>query len=422
MAEHIQFQLGAMYLDLALVMEQKPAELNNESTDDEKSTYKAWDRSNRLSLNLMRMMIAENVKPSMPKTENAKEFMAKLKEYSKSDITDKSIAKSLLTELTNKKFDWSCSMNDHVTSMVNLAAKLTSMEVKLEDSLIVQFVMNSLPSQFGQFHVNYNSIKDKWNLQEIKAMLIQEEGRLKKFKEQSIHFTLHNKASSSKAKPKYKNRKGKASIIKINDGQIRKDFKCHFCKKDGHYKKDCPKRKSWFEKKGMYYVSVCLESNLMEVPNNTWWLHTGATTHVSHITQGFLSIQPIRRTDQFLYMGNRMKARIEGIGKYRLILATGYHLDLEKCLYVPECARNLVSVAKLDKLGFKFEIGSGVFSLCKNKYSYGSGTLLEDLYRFNLDVIFAESLFNIEQNIGQKRSASNERSAFLWHKRLGHIS
>ena len=160
----------------------------------------------------------------------------------------------------------------------------------------------------------------------------------------------------------------------------------------------------------------------MEVPNNTWWLDTSATTHVSHITEGFLSIQPIRRSDQFLYMGNRMKARIEGIGTYHLILDTSYHLDLEKCLYVPECARNLVSVAKLDKLGFKFEIGNGVFSLCKNKYCYGSGALIEDLYRFNLDVMFAESLFNIEQSIGKKRSAYNENSAFLWHKRLGHIS
>ena len=420
-AEHIQFQLGVMNLDLALAMEQKPAALTDESTDAEKSTYEAWDRSNRLSLNLMRMMIAENVKPSMPKTGNAKEFMAKLKEYSRSDITDKSIAGNLLTELTNKKFDWSCSMNDHVTSMVNLAAKYASKEVKLDDSLVVQFIMNSLPTQFGQFQVNYNSLKDKWNLQEIKAMLIQEEGRLKKSKEHSVHFTVHNEASSSKAKPRYKNNKKGNASLKVNDGQIRKDI-CYFCKKSGHYKKDCLKGKSWFEKKGMYYVSVCLESNLMEVPNNTWWLDTSTTTHVSHITQGFLSIQPIRRSDQFLYMGNIMKARIEGIGTYHLILDTGYHLDLEKCLYVPECARNLVSVAKLDKLGFKFEIGNGVFSLCKNKYCYGSGALIEDLYRFNLDVMFAESLFNIEQSIGKKRSAYNENSAFLWHKRLGHIS
>ena len=41
-AEHIQFQLGVMNLDLALAMEQKPAALTDESTDAEKSTYEAW--------------------------------------------------------------------------------------------------------------------------------------------------------------------------------------------------------------------------------------------------------------------------------------------------------------------------------------------------------------------------------------------
>ena len=58
-----------------------------------------------------------------------------------------------------------------------------------------------------------------------------------------------------------------------------------------------------------------------------------------------------------------MKARIEGIGTYRLILDTGYRLDLEKCLYVPKCARNLVSVSRLDILGFDFRIGNKCFSL-----------------------------------------------------------
>jgi len=58
-----------------------------------------------------------------------------------------------------------------------------------------------------------------------------------------------------------------------------------------------------------------------------------------------------------------MKARIEGIRTYRLILDSGCCLDLEECLYVSVCARNLIFVTKLDKLRFNFRIGNGSFSL-----------------------------------------------------------
>ncbi|XP_021320025.1 uncharacterized protein LOC110436815 isoform X2 [Sorghum bicolor] len=36
-------------------------------------------------------------------------------------------------------------------------------------------------------------------------------------------------------------------------GKKQKKLRCHFCKKGGHLKKDCLKRKLWFEKKGVAY-------------------------------------------------------------------------------------------------------------------------------------------------------------------------
>lgn len=116
-----------------------------------------------------------------------------------------------------------------------------------------------------------------------------------------------------------------------------------------------------------------------------------------------------------------MKASIKGIKTYRLILDTGCHIDLEQCLYVPDCARNLVSTGRLDNLGFYVKFGNGEFLLYKHNRLCGSGTLIDSLYRFKLDNKFSESLFIIEYQ-GIKRSASNESSAFLWHQRLGHIS
>ena len=47
-------------------------------------------------------------------------------------------------------------------------------------------------------------------------------------------------------------------------------------------KQDCLKRKAWFEKKGNFLSLVCYETNLTEVPSNTWWLDSIATIHVSN--------------------------------------------------------------------------------------------------------------------------------------------
>lgn len=118
------------------------------------------------------MKVAENIKPSMPKIDNPKEFMTKLKEHAHSEIVDKSFVGTLITKLTTKKFNWSQLIHDHITSMTNMSAMLKTMGTDVSESVLVQFIINSLHFEFDQFQVNYNTIKEKWNLHEIKVMLI----------------------------------------------------------------------------------------------------------------------------------------------------------------------------------------------------------------------------------------------------------
>ena len=74
---------------------------------------------------------------------------------------------------------------------------------------------------------------------------------------------------------------------------------------------------------------------------------------------------------------------MEAIRTYRLILDTGYHLDLIDTFYVPNITRNLISLSKLDVVGYFFKFGNGCFDLFKRIFMIGSGTFYDDLYKLN---------------------------------------
>ena len=82
----------------------------------------------------------------------------------------------------------------------------------------------------------------------------------------------------------------------------------------------------------------------------------------------------------------------------------------------------MISVSTLDKSGYSCLFGNGKFSLFHNSILVGSGSLsgYDNLYSLYTDTSFNESLqLSIR---GVKRKLTNENSAALWHKRLGHIS
>lgn len=173
--EQVEFTLGVLDLDLALQTE-KPAELTTTSTDEEKALHKAWEKSDRLSIMFLRMTIASNIKTSLPKPENAKEYMTAIEERFKT--ADKSLAGKLMADLTTMKFDGTRSMHDHVIEMTNLAAKLKNLGMTVDDSFLVQFILNSLPPQYGPFQIHYNTTNEQCSMNELANKLVQEEARL----------------------------------------------------------------------------------------------------------------------------------------------------------------------------------------------------------------------------------------------------
>ena len=168
-SEQVQFHLGVLDLDLTFQVEKLVA-IMNANSNEEKVHYKAWERSNRLSLMFMRISIASNIKSALPKTNSAKEFMKFVEEHSQT--VDKSLTRTLMSTLTTMKYDGSRTMHEHVIEMTNIAARLKSLGMEVDEDFLMQFILNSLSSEYGLFQMNYNTMKDKWNMHELHNMLV----------------------------------------------------------------------------------------------------------------------------------------------------------------------------------------------------------------------------------------------------------
>jgi GAG-pre-integrase domain/Integrase core domain len=214
-------------------------------------------------------------------------------------------------------------------------------------------------------------------------------------------------------------------VNKASTSGINHTPKCHHCKKRGHMRKDYKKFKNYLVKKGNDFNSMICESLLVDILLNTWWVDTGAYVHITNSLQGFLSVRMLQKGEKKLKVANGLEVEVETVGTLRLILKSGFILDLDDVVYIPSMIRNLISVSRLDVCGFMFQFRNNELRLYRNSKYIGSGLLCDNLYKLCLDYSFSESLLFLnvtDVKHGIKRNREGGYSSKLWHYRLGHIS
>ncbi|RVX18758.1 Retrovirus-related Pol polyprotein from transposon TNT 1-94 [Vitis vinifera] len=148
-------------------------------------------------------------------------------------------------KFTSLKLTGIRGVREHIMEMRDIVAQLKKLEVEMSESFLVHFILNTLPPQYGPFKISYNTHKDKWSINELMTMCVQEEGRLLMEQEESAMLVTQRKGKKGKSQA---SQRGKQQIPPKYD--IKKDEKCFFCKKKGHVKKKCLKFQKWLEKKG----------------------------------------------------------------------------------------------------------------------------------------------------------------------------
>ncbi|GJW60437.1 retrotransposon protein, putative, ty1-copia subclass [Tanacetum coccineum] len=289
---------------------------------------------------------------------------------------------------------------DYVLKMKGYVEQLERLGYMLPQDISVGLILNGLTKDFVGFVRNYNMHNMGKTIGEIHAMLIEyEKGLSKKVETPQVMMIRDGKiqkANKKSLKAKGKNKvkgKGKDKQVYIPKPKNpkpttmerpAKDDACHHCKEVGHWKRNCP----------VYLAELIKKKKQVGSASSSGAL--------------------------YLYVGNGVRAQVEAIGSFDLVLPNGLVICLDNCHYAPTITRGVVSVSRLVDNGFVQCFTDYGISVSKNDVLYFNAIARNGIYEIDMHDLVPN--VNSIYNVSNKRVKHNLDSTYLWHCRLAHIN
>jgi hypothetical protein len=151
-----------------------------------------WDQSNRKCLMVIKSSIMEAIRGAIPESTTTIEY---LKVESQFPDSSKAYASTLIKRLVTEKYNGG-GIREHILRMSNMASKLKPMNMELPIEFLVHLDFTSLPREYDSFEVNYNLHIEKWDIEKLIAICVQEEERLKGSYGDSVNHVKQDKKRS----------------------------------------------------------------------------------------------------------------------------------------------------------------------------------------------------------------------------------
>ena len=232
---------------------------------------------------------------------------------------------------------------------------------------------------------------------------------------------LHEKTGSPHKKVDAGKALAASSQKRLKGPNASKNFKCHFCHKTGHFKKDCWKylaskkqSASPAEKKETPGEVLVMTHDLSTTSRGSWIVDSGATCHMSNDETLFVDMRHLT-TPQEVTLGDErtLKATAEGTVMLETLLPDGStkQCRLNDVLLVPELSYSLLSVSRASSAGKTTKYDkAGCEILNEQKKVIAFTTRVGNLYHWEHCRKFqAVKVTDVE---------SKEK---LWHRRFGHL-
>ena len=185
-----------MDIDCA-IRKDEPDPITETNTVESVCLYDKWERSNRLSVMFIKSKISASIHGSVEQIDKVKPL---LKAIDWQFVTsNEALASTLIMQFSSTKLTEITGVNDHIMRMKDIAAQLKSLEVTMSDTFLIHYILKTLPQQYSPFKISYNTHKDKWSINELLTMCVQE-GRLMIEEGEKVNLTTFGKKRQDQVK------------------------------------------------------------------------------------------------------------------------------------------------------------------------------------------------------------------------------
>lgn len=329
----------------------------DEPSDEMKSN--TWKKNNKQAMATIALTVENDQLVHIRKHRTAKAMWEALRQYHEKGTGNHSV--QLIKEICTRRLEEGGDMEQHINWMTTMFQKIDDLgEEKLSEKWMVGILFGQLPRSYDTIVTALSMTKeDDISLKFVQAKLIEE------YKRQIERDSIKGNASGT--------------VMKINSSTSANA--CFFCKKKGHFKKDCEKYKKWknsgqnkenksqnkessksthkanvvdSKHEGEFLFSVA--SKQIELMNR-WIIDSGASCHIAVDKSLFSTFE--EKYKEKVQVADGSEYISKGIGTVKIKFLDGEEnivsASLERVLYVPEITSNILSVDRLTQKGFALE-------------------------------------------------------------------
>ena len=158
------------------IRKDEPPTISATSTKAVIELYENWKRSNRLYVMFIKTHISVGIRVSIEKHDKVQDLLKTIDDQFAKSV--KSLASTLIIQFSTLRLTGVKGMCDHIMCMMDIATQLKNLEVTISKSFLVQYILCTLPPQYSQFKISYNTHKEDWSISKLLTMCVQEKEQL----------------------------------------------------------------------------------------------------------------------------------------------------------------------------------------------------------------------------------------------------